>query len=163
MASAADQGFDRRILAVALATALASATIIALRILALDEALTMRVYRLVAINALGAFLAGLVMMAALLWLQRRLSAGMLTPIAFVVSLPVFLGAFAALFAIHNRFIAGGIASTPFSGDWFFEIVFSPASAVGMFLQTGLKYFLPWPLPLQALAFTTFAFLAFRRA
>jgi uncharacterized protein YacL len=161
MASAHPAIFSRA-LAIALIMAGVGPIVISLRILMLEEASTSRAVRLVMIAAAGCFIAAFIGALVSGWLSRRLGSIAVSVISVVLAVPAFIGGFAGAFAIHNRYIVGTFESEPFTAHWLKELALSPAAAVGMFLQTGLKYVLPWPAPLLALLFTGLIWLAFLR-
>ncbi len=139
-----------------------AALVMWLRVLSLDETATGRTSMLVILAALSGFLSGTVLACIAGWLSRRFSRLAAGLACVIFAAPAFMTGFAAVFAIHHRFIVGRIDSDTFTRHWVMEVVLSPASAVGMFLQTGTKYFLPWPAAVMALAFTLLVAMAFWR-
>jgi MFS family permease len=152
-----------RALGIALVMAGIGAAIMYLQLMRLEEASdTDRARLLVLIAGLGAFVAALIGAMISGWLSRRFSGRAVMLVSFVLGLPAFIAGFAGCFAVHNRYIVGAFESIMFRQQWWFELAYSPASAVGMFLQTGTKYFLPWPDLILASAFTGLVGLAFLR-
>jgi MFS-type transporter involved in bile tolerance (Atg22 family) len=155
-------GLLPRALIIALIMTGLGAMIIALRISSLAEAASSRTQLLVILAGTGCFITAFLGALISGWLSRRLPAILVLLVSFVLAIPAFIGGFALSFAVHNRYIVGQFESPAFSRHWFHEVVFSPAAAVGMFLQTGTKYLLPWPAPLIAGIFTVLIALAFLR-
>ncbi len=157
-----NQSLFPRAFAVALLMAGAGALVMALRITTLDEAGSTRAQALIALMATGSFLAGLAGAFACGLLMRwlpRLAAGMIT---VILAAPAFALGFAGSFALYNAYWVSEFDSETFSGHWFRELIYTPASSFGIFLQTGVKYVLPWPTPLLGLIFLILCAVLFLR-
>jgi hypothetical protein len=152
-----------RALAIASLMAGMGAVLVGLRITQLEEAWSFRAQMIVLLAACGSFATAGIGALIAGWFWRKLGWVLAVPSSFVLASMAFPASFAASFAIQNRFIAGQLESTFLSRHWFYEIVFSPASAVGLFLQTGTKYWLPWPAFTMAGVFTLAAAAAFRHS
>jgi hypothetical protein len=125
------------------------AAIIAFRIVQLDEALSERTTSIIIIAAIAGFLTGWFLALVTGWLFWRMPRWLIiVPLLLLLAIALF-GAFALCFAIDIRFIHGQLDEAPFTEGWFRELIFSPLGAIGMFLQTGTRYLLPWPVALGA--------------
>jgi hypothetical protein len=149
---------------IALLLAIAGAILVSLRIVQLQEAWSSsRATLIIILAACASFATAWIgaLIAGFFW--RRFGSAIATLISFLLAIFAFPAGFAASFAIQNRFISGQFESTFPSRHWFYEIVFSPASAVGLFLQTGTKYWLPWPVFAIAGLFALLVAMAFHQA
>jgi hypothetical protein len=142
--------FALRALLVALVSAALFAGILGYRIGELDEAVSERTSAIVMIAAVAGFLAGGFFAICSGWLLWRWPRWLTLPLLLVLLAGAFFVGFAAVFAIDIRFIHGQLDAEPYTAEWFRELVFSPLGALGMFLQTGTRYLLPWPAALTAL-------------
>jgi MFS family permease len=151
-----------RALAIALVMAACGALVMSWRIATLGEAISVRTQILVILGGTGGFMAGLAGGIAAGWLSRRIGWHVLMPLCLILAYAAFVASFAASFAIENRYIHGQFENPPFSRHWYFELLLSPAAGMGMFLQTGTKYMMPWPAAILSVIFTGLARGVFRR-
>jgi hypothetical protein len=142
--------FMGRALLLALVAAALFASIVSYRIGELDEALSERTSAITIIAGVAGFLtAGFfaVCSGLLFW---RWSRWITLPLLLVLMVGALFAGFAAVFAIDIRFIHGQLDAEPGTMAWLRELFYSPLGAIGMFLQTGTRYLLPWPAALAAL-------------
>jgi hypothetical protein len=139
-----------RVLASGMTLGLAAALIIAARIAHLEEAFSSRTTTLLVLAAIGGGAGALVLSALSLRFARGWPRALTAAIAFLLATPGIVGAFALTFSIHNRYIASALESVPYTAEWFSEAIWSLLGGVGLFLQTGTRYWLPWPAPVFGL-------------
>ena len=127
-----------------------AAGIVGLRVAQLGEPMSSRSISLSIIAGLSGLIGGFLLSAIIgryFWDWKR---SHVVPFAIVMCAGGAIALFAAIFAVHIRFIRESLEATPFTRAWFAELIISPLGAVGMFLQTGTKYWLPWPAPIFGL-------------
>jgi hypothetical protein len=122
--------------------ALGAALSVAVGIVMLEEAATARTRALVMLGAAAGGLTG----AAILPLHAlaRRSAPRFAWILGALAAPGFIVAYVGLFALHNRFFVTGFEPAEGAGDVLRGVAFSVLGAAGLFVQTGMRYLLPWP-------------------
>ncbi|MGL5115260.1 MAG: hypothetical protein ACRC7G_13590 [Beijerinckiaceae bacterium] len=129
---------------VALALALTAAVSMAVAITLRDEAASDRTQLLVAIAAMGAFLAGLVA-TFFAFFTRRWPGWLRGPFFGAIAAALFVPATLFCFAVQIRIIDGHIDAESVAQMPVVDLFWSLFGAMGMFTPTGLRYLVPWPV------------------
>jgi hypothetical protein len=119
--------------------------IVLARILQLEQAIHGRVFLLTSL-VMGAAFLNMAVLWGLFggWLQKlrySLRAALIAPFAASGTVAAFI----VLFGIHYRLIEGQWNFEDESGDWQHEAYSLVHDTIGLFIGTGLKYFMPWPV------------------
>jgi hypothetical protein len=119
--------------------------IAALRIIQLEQALNDRTFLLIGLVFTASFFNMAVLWGLfghwLMKLHKVLRAILIAPFAAFGNLACFI----LVFGIHYRLIEGQWNFEEQEGDWQHEAFSLVHDTIGLFIGTGIKYFLPWPL------------------
>lgn len=126
-----------------------------------EEAASDRTLTLVAIAAMGAFLAGCFVAAVALFV-RHWPAWLRGPLFGGMSAALFVPATLLCFAVKIRIIDGHIDAESVADMPVVDLFWSLFGAMGMFTPTGLRYLAPWPVLVVGFA-ATLIFLRWPRA
>jgi hypothetical protein len=139
------------VLSVALLLSCVAATSVLLRIIALEEPVSARTAILALVAAFGAFMTSLVIALLAYWLAARWKPAIRAALASLLIAGGFVPATLFSFAIENRLIEGHVEAESITDLTSIEVFWSMFGAMGMFTPSGLRYLLPWPLLVVALA------------
>jgi hypothetical protein len=149
------------VLGVGLALGVTAAIAMAVAIDLREEAASDRTQILVAIAAMGAFLAGGLVAAVALFV-RRWPALLRGPLFGGAAAALFVPATLFCFAVKIRIVDGHIDAESVADMPVVDLFWSMFGAMGMFTPTGLRYLAPWPVLAVGLA-ATLIFLRWPRA
>ena len=132
------------------ASALAFA--VGLRILQLGQPLAFRAGAVIVLAAIGG-LAGTItgQVWAALAGRARLPRAIIAVTVCLVVAGAMAGGMALAFSVHDRLIRWNLDESEGDHAAWMEILWSLGSGGYVFLTSGWRYLLPWPLPLAALA------------